>query len=103
LYVGGVYEKVTRGAATEHVHYIPGGDGAVAVWKRIGGCSTEDRYLHRDHQSSVMAATDYQGTVLERYSYDAWGKRRDPGTWVTPAFETFRFDAFLGCHLLRFQ
>jgi len=92
LYVGGVYEKVTRGATVEHVHYIPGGGGTVAVWKRIAGGSTEVRYLHRDHQGSVVAATDYQGTVLERYSYDAWGKRRDPGTWVTPAVGTFSFD-----------
>lgn len=90
--MGGAYEKVTRGATVEHVHYIRGGGDVVAIQKKTVGGSTETRYLHRDHLGSVVAATDYQGTVLERYSFDPWGKRRDPASWVTPAPGTFSYD-----------
>ncbi len=32
----------------------------------------------------------------ERYSFDPWGKRRDPGSWLTPAPGTFSFDPVFG-------
>ena len=35
------------------------------------------KYLHKDHLGSVVLITGMTGTVLERYSYDAWGKRRN--------------------------
>jgi RHS repeat-associated protein len=34
------------------------------------------RYFHTDHLGSVSVLTDETGTVVERLSYDAWGKRR---------------------------
>jgi YD repeat-containing protein len=86
-YVGGLYEKVSRnrggGMSTEHVHYVRAGGQAIAVVKRESG-ALQTRYLHRDHLGSVVALTDTTGAVIERYSYDPWGKRRDPSSWVTP-------------------
>lgn len=35
------------------------------------------RYFHNDHLGSLEAVTDLAGNVLERMSYDAWGKRRN--------------------------
>ncbi|HEX5359483.1 MAG TPA: DUF6443 domain-containing protein, partial [Fluviicoccus sp.] len=40
--------------------------------------ATEPRYFHGDHQGNLMSVTDTTGTVTERLSYDAWGKRRNP-------------------------
>jgi RHS repeat-associated protein len=37
----------------------------------------------------VVAITTETGTVESRSSFDAWGKRRAPNTWVTPAAGTF--------------
>jgi RHS repeat-associated protein len=34
------------------------------------------RYFHKDHLGSISVITDESGAVLERLSYDAWGKRR---------------------------
>lgn len=34
------------------------------------------RYFHRDHLSSTTLLTDEAGNVVERLSYDVWGKRR---------------------------
>jgi RHS repeat-associated protein len=36
------------------------------------------RYFHTDHLGSVAVITNEAGAVVERRSYDAWGKRRFP-------------------------
>jgi RHS repeat-associated protein len=41
------------------------------------------RYLHADHQGSIVAVTDASGTTLDVYTYDAYG--------VTDASNTARF------------
>ncbi len=40
--------------------------------------SEEIRYYTSDHLGSISVLTDEQGNVVERLSYDAWGKRRYP-------------------------
>ncbi|MDT4818979.1 YD repeat (two copies) [compost metagenome] len=53
----------------------------------IGKEAPLERYLHKDHLGSIVAVTDNQGVVLERFSYDAWGKRRKLNGQSDPAFE----------------
>ena len=36
------------------------------------------RYFHKDHLGSIAVITNEMGAVVERLSYDAWGKRRIP-------------------------
>jgi RHS repeat-associated protein len=36
------------------------------------------RYFHTDHIGSISVITDENGLVVERLSFDAWGKRRNP-------------------------
>jgi RHS repeat-associated protein len=43
------------------------------------------RYFHRDHLGSVAIITNETGGVVERLSYDAWGKRRHPNGQGDPA------------------
>lgn len=38
-------------------------------------------YFHRDNLGSVVMVTNDTGAVLSRYSFDAWGKRRN-GDWA---------------------
>jgi len=38
-------------------------------------------YLHKDYQGTTLAITDASGSVVQRYAYDPWGRRRDPGSW----------------------
>jgi hypothetical protein len=40
--------------------------------------SVQTRYFHHDHLGSVAVITNESGAVVERNSYDAWGKRRFP-------------------------
>jgi hypothetical protein len=47
--------------------------------------ATTTRYFVTDHLGSVAVITDETGTVVERLSYDAWGKRRFPTGADDPA------------------
>jgi RHS repeat-associated protein len=40
--------------------------------------TTYTRYFHKDHLGSIAVITDEAGAVVERLSYDAWGRRRFP-------------------------
>lgn len=41
------------------------------------------RYFHSDHLTSIEVITDATGAVVERLSYDPWGKRRNADGTVT--------------------
>ncbi|MEM7620986.1 MAG: RHS repeat-associated core domain-containing protein, partial [Pseudomonadota bacterium] len=55
------------------------GDFAVVTRSRdVGSDGTlRTEYLHRDHLGSVDTITDEAGVVIQRMSFDAWGKRRE--------------------------
>ena len=98
VYLGSLYERTvitpsTGSVTTRHVHYVRAGDETVAIktWSKVGTgtYAPQVRYPHRDHLGSVVAITTETGTVESRSSFDVWGKRRDPNTWVTPAPGTF--------------
>ena len=44
--------------------------------------SQQTRYLHTDHLGSLVAITDESKAVVERFSFDAWGKRRNAVGWT---------------------
>ena len=84
IYIGGLYEVVTHEGTQEERHYLPSGGGISAVFTResTAGRTTAAyiRYLHGDHLGSIEAISDEIGIASERFSYDAFGKRRD-STW----------------------
>ena len=43
------------------------------------------RYLHKDHLMSVTKITDETGALVREFSFDAFGKMRNPETWQAPA------------------
>ena len=72
------YEKDLKAdGSIEHKHYINAGGQAIAVYTQKPGGNTT-RYLHRDHLGSIATVTDEAGTVVERFSYEPFGKRRFP-------------------------
>lgn len=55
--------------------------GNVRVGMRVKEVTTTAvslRYFHTDHLGSISVITNESGVVVERLSYDAWGKRRHP-------------------------
>ncbi|MCQ2335632.1 MAG: FG-GAP-like repeat-containing protein [Paludibacteraceae bacterium] len=76
-YLADYEEVVTPLGKTEKYHYLCG--GAVMV-ERDGEWSLY--YCYGDRLGSVVAVTDKNGNVLERYAYTPWGERRDPADWT---------------------
>jgi RHS repeat-associated protein len=57
--------------------YLSVGNVKVGVrFTDVTSQTVSTRYFHTDHLGSVAVITDENGMVVERLSYDAWGKRR---------------------------
>ena len=48
-------------------------------------------YVHSDHLGSITMLTSSSGACVEEFSYDAWGRRRNPADW-TGVPSSFIFD-----------
>lgn len=79
-YYAGNYEEEIRDGQTRQIHYINGGNGLAALYVQNNGRDTL-YYTHIDYQGSLLALSLTNGTVIERYAYDPWGKRRNPMNW----------------------
>jgi RHS repeat-associated protein len=78
-------EKVVAGATTTWTDYLFAGGARVAQRSMVVGGATTLRYFITDHLGSIAVITDGGGAVLERLSYDAWGKRRNTNGTDDPA------------------
>jgi len=75
----GLYEKEmdAKNNVTKDICYIAGAKGITAVYM-----NEQMYYLRRDHQGSITGLIDQGGKILEEYSYDAWGRRRNHSDWT---------------------
>ncbi len=79
------YEKETSASGTEHKHYLYAGGQLIGLYTQRTNGTNDTRYFHSDSLGSVSVITDEAGRVLERLSFDAWGKRRQPNGADNPA------------------
>jgi RHS repeat-associated protein len=79
LYVSDEFEVVTTTSTgiTEYHTYINVMGRRVAMLIDRGNDTSAWRYFYQDHLGSVELVTDQTGAVVERLSYDGWGKRRN--------------------------
>jgi len=77
-------EYDTQGNKRE-LHYISASDGVFAINERKSTShGTEQQklfFIHKDHLGSYETITDESGVVVEKFSFDAWGRRRNADTW----------------------
>jgi RHS repeat-associated protein len=79
LYVGGfgaMAEQFSGSSTSQWNDYLTVGNVLVSMHTVKSDETTSLRYFHTDHLGSVSVVTDETGSVVERLSYDAWGKRR---------------------------
>lgn len=76
-YYCGNYEEETDSIGNvRKIHYLAGGS------LFIQNCGNDSLlYAYHDFQGSLIALTDEDGNVLERYAYDPWGARRNSEKW----------------------
>ncbi|EGG95113.1 Rhs family protein [gamma proteobacterium IMCC1989] len=78
LYLGSHYEEVKKASGvTEKKHYIFAGGAVVAEHIVSSEQGIQTRYFHKDALGSIDLITDAHAEVVDRRSYDAWGKLRN--------------------------
>ncbi len=109
VYVGSLMEidyenAVTSGSGQDWEQkemriYVSGPEGKLGTFtfETDGGSTDQEAIVyHYDHLGSIESITDYGNTInntwalddsseKSRYSYDAWGQRRDPTDWKNAA------------------
>ena len=92
-YVGASYEWIKEANGSREVHYLSTPDGPFAIYTiynstivkrapRTYSALPVMNYLHKDHLGSIQTITDENGKVVERLSFNSWGERRDPLSWL---------------------
>ena len=81
-FYAGNYQKDTTNGTWKKIHYIMGGTGLVAVYITKSTGQSNMYYVCTDRQGSITALLNQDGTVAEKYSYDAYGRRRNPLNWT---------------------
>ena len=68
---------------THYRHFI----GGVAIFTQYSTTGSDTKYSLKDHLGSTTVVTSGSGAVLERYSYDPWGRARQiTGADMTPPY-----------------
>ena len=87
FYFGKSYERITDSntGITQHKHFVYADGKLIALNTQSMDANNQlkdkqIRYLHYDALNSVDMITDGYGNVVERRSYDTWGKQRKV-TW----------------------
>ncbi|PJB56467.1 MAG: hypothetical protein CO098_14055 [Bacteroidetes bacterium CG_4_9_14_3_um_filter_41_19] len=94
IFVDGTFETIED--ADHHLqqlHYISGGDGLFAIYVIDQDGKATMNYIHKDYQGSFETITNHKGAVVERLSFDPWGRRRNATDWTfNNVPETYTFD-----------
>lgn len=79
------YEKEVKNGVTRERNYIFAGNNLVAVYYN-DGTFNQLLYVTTDHLGSINLLTDVMGAKTAEYSFDAWGRRRNPTDWSYTGF-----------------
>ena len=71
-----LYETVTENGVTKKLHYFTAETGLFAIFATQSNGGSTMHYTLKDHQGNLTATIS--GNTVERLSYDAWGRRRNP-------------------------
>ncbi|TAL65181.1 MAG: RHS repeat-associated core domain-containing protein [Bacteroidetes bacterium] len=81
------YEKEVIGSVERHLHYIYSTFGLIAVITKQNSTETL-YYTETDHLDSIIGLVTPEGSYAEKFSYDAWGRRRNPVDWTYDSIPT---------------
>lgn len=80
-YLGNYEKEINSSGKVRQIHYLKGGDGLAGIYVNYDGRDTL-YYTYSDYQGSLLALTNQEGGIVERYAYDPWGNQRDPYQWA---------------------
>ncbi|MBS1652113.1 MAG: hypothetical protein JSU07_08905 [Bacteroidetes bacterium] len=79
-YYQGNYERQESAGSYKEWSYISTPSGPGAVYYNNNG-TAQLLYITTDHLGSPIMLTDTNNNIVEEYSFDAWGRRRNPTNW----------------------
>ncbi len=79
-YAGNVELTEYADGDTKEVTYVNSPDGLTAVYIDKNG-SGQWYFVLKDHLGSIMGLINEDNELVESYSYDAWGRRRNTDDW----------------------
>lgn len=97
-YALGNHEVIIDDNGTTERDYVGLPDGTSLVFEVIDGGQPQVYYILRDHLGSSICVLDENGTMAywngeeQRYSYDAWGRRRNADDWTYNLNANIMFD-----------
>lgn len=81
-YVDNLFEQKVENGKISSTNYIFVFGKAVAILSQDANDIEDVKYIHHDLLGSIQAYSDELGKLYQELSYDAWGLRRKPETWV---------------------
>jgi RHS repeat-associated protein len=81
-YFHGDYEEDSTATGTKKYHYINAPNGLTAIFVKEGSADTLYHVL-TDHLGSLNGVINAETDDVTYYSYNAWGKPRDPDDWTS--------------------
>ncbi|MBI2513265.1 MAG: VCBS repeat-containing protein [Opitutae bacterium] len=81
--VGSLFERFRPSgpnAIVEDKHYIYAPTGRVAVYVQRSNQKHETNWFHTDGLGSITGVTNAAGVLVQRFAFDAWGKRVNAST-----------------------
>ena len=86
-YIGGQYEREVEGNKTRETLWL-GGDAysAPMIFYRENNTGGALYNIGRDVQGSITHLATVNGDLLKEYSYDPWGRQRNPSTHAFPTY-----------------
>jgi RHS repeat-associated protein len=94
---GGLSENVSNGSGTTWNDYIPTPGGTIAMVVQSPTQSDTVQFLHRDSSGSIVSVSDGSGALIQRYTYDANGRRTT--TYTAPGYSGLLTDHGFTGHL----
>ncbi|HOZ15530.1 MAG TPA: polymorphic toxin type 23 domain-containing protein [Tenuifilaceae bacterium] len=81
IYFGGFEEKrLPSGEIYQHC-YISSPNGQVALFRKKNSENYTPYFILKDHLGSITALLNTSGGIEQEYSYDSWGRPRNPIDW----------------------
>lgn len=85
-FVSSNYEiEIDNDGNQRQLHYLSASDGTFAIyeWESMPMQEPVKKmyYIHKDHLGSYETISDEDGLIVEKLSFDPWGRRRNPDTW----------------------
>lgn len=80
-YIEGDFEvEIKQGGNERYLHFLPG--GGLYISHNNPSIADSLDYILTDYQGSWYKVIDYNGNTIDHYSFDPWGRRRNPTDWT---------------------